>query len=150
MKRSAGFEIKNLDKNIEQYIISDLKEKHGIVISQIQCKVIHYLIDNLKNNKIVYQRDIEKKLNIKRSTVSGIINTMEKNQIIKRIPSKEDSRLKKIVLTKKFIETAEKIKKETIEFDNMLIKGISYDELTIFFKVLDKMNENINLRRNKK
>lgn len=147
MKKSVGFEIKNLNKNIEQCVTLELKEKCGIIISQVQSKVIHYLVDNFKKGNVVYQKDIEKELNIKRSTVSGIIDTMEKNEIIKRELSDDDSRVKVIKLTDKSTLIANEIRKETLKFDKSLIKGVTIDELDNFFNVIDKINENIKMRR---
>ena len=54
------------------------------------------LIYNL--NPETYENDIEKLIESRRSTTSGILNTMEKNNLIKRVDSKKDARKKQIVL----------------------------------------------------
>ncbi len=143
MKKSIGFEIKTVSNMLARKILQDSKLKNGFAISHVQIKIVHYLAENFRKKKIVYQRDIEKALSVRRSTVSGILQTMEKNNFIKRIPVKEDARLKQIVLTDKAKKIAKEMKKKANSFDYLLSNGISYEELTIFFKVIDKIKENI-------
>ena len=55
-------------------------------ISPVQLKILHYLLMHSKD--IVFQRDIEKAIDYRRSTTSGILNTMEKNNLIKNSSSR--------------------------------------------------------------
>jgi DNA-binding MarR family transcriptional regulator len=139
--RSIGFEIKNLNNLITRKIIKEYKINDNCSISHVQMKVIHYLIKN-KNNSI-YQSDIEKMLEVRRSTVSGILDTMEKNNLIKRVDSKIDGRKKQIILTNKILEFSHDLEKQVISFDKLLIKDIEKEDLNTFFKVVDQMKKNI-------
>ena len=109
--------------------------------SPIQIKIMHYLIEN--NDRDIYQRDLEKILNLRRSTISGILKTMEKHNIIIRSDSKIDSRSKKIELSSKTKEIYEKSKKVFDSVDFLLCKNISSNDLNIFFNVISKMKENL-------
>ena len=137
-QRSIGFEIKTLDNMITRKIIQNSKDEL-FPITQVQFIIIKHIN---KNNK-VYQKDLEELLHMRRSTISGILKTMEKNNLIKRIDSNEDARVKQIVLTDKCIEYKKKIKKRKLEFDKLLSKDISPEELKVFFKVVDKIKDNI-------
>lgn len=138
MKKSIAFEIKTIDNMITRRIIKNSKE--GICpINQVQFVIIKHL----SKNKKVYQRDLEELLHMRRSTISGILKTMEKNNQIKRIDSTEDARIKEIILTDKCLEYKKIIKKKKEEFDKLLSKDISKEELEIFYKVIDKIKENI-------
>lgn len=141
MTRSVGFEIKTLDNMISRKIMMETKQKDGCALSHVQVKVIHYLFDRQK--EATYQKDIEKFLNVRRSTVSGILQTMEKNNFIQKISSEEDARLKQIVLTNKIIEAGKILKRKANYFDQLLSKNIAHEDLEIFFKVVDQMKENI-------
>ncbi len=55
----------------------------------------------MTSKKTVYQSELEDVLNLRRATVSGILMTMEKNGIIKRVASKKDARTKEIILNEK-------------------------------------------------
>ena len=69
-------EIKELDINILRLIInSDCKDECNITPSQM--RIIAYIFNK---NGSIYQRDLERDLNLRRATLSGILNTMESHQ----------------------------------------------------------------------
>ena len=138
-ERKVAFEIKLLDNLISRKIIENKKENK--TLSHVQASILKYLFEN--NNKTIYQNDLEVFLNVRRSTISGILKTMEKNNLIKRIDSKSDARKKEIVLTDYSIKKSKEMKKKVTLFETLLVKGISYEELEIFFRVIDKLKENV-------
>lgn len=91
----------------------------------------------------VYQKDIEKQFNIRRSTVTNILHGMEKQGIIIRQNVDNDARLKKIVLTPKGNDILSVLNDEVAKTQQLLIKGISDEELEIYFSVIKKMKENL-------
>ncbi len=137
-ERKVAFEIKLLDNLISRKIIENKKENK--TLSHVQASILKYLFEN---NKTIYQNDLEVFLNVRRSTISGILKTMEKNNLIKRIDSKSDARKKEIVLTDYSIKKSKEMKKKVTLFETLLVKGISYEELEIFFRVIDKLKENV-------
>lgn len=141
-EKSIGFEIKSLNNLIARKIMKDAKLGSGLNITHVQIKILHYLFNH--QDHPVYQRDIEKELSIRRSTVSGIIKTMEKNKFIERVNSKEDARLKQIVMSENIKKFTNNFKQKAIQFDELLSKDISKKDLETFFKVVDKMKQNIN------
>ena len=74
--KSIGLEIKKIDSLIVRKIIACNKDSL-CQLTPVQIVVIKYLIKN--KNSIVYQKDIEKKVGLRKSTVSGILGTMIKN-----------------------------------------------------------------------
>ena len=49
------------------------------VLIMILVKIIAYIFNK---EGAIYQRDLEKDLNLRRATLSGILNTMEKNNLL--------------------------------------------------------------------
>lgn len=139
MKKSIGFEIKEINDLIIKRFSSSIKCMKGSNISHTQVRIINYL----NKNDIVYQRDIEKDFNLKRSTVSGILDTMEKNNLIKRLSCENDLRMKRIVLTEYATNQINKIKKEIEKFNRDLEKNIDSSDLEIYFKVIEQIKKNI-------
>lgn len=137
------YEIKSLEKMLVRELInnSDIKEKENLLPTPTQCQIIEYILNN--KNKDIYQKDLEKVLNLRRATVSGVLHTMEKNGLIKRVTDESDTRTKKIILNeqipKRFNEYSKKIKK----IENNIIKDISDKDLEVFLKVISQMKENI-------
>ena len=109
--------------------------------SPTQMQIIEYMLKH--DQEDVYQKDLEKVLRLRRATVSGVLQTMEKNNLISRITNQEDTRTKKIILnenTKKlFLEN----KKKFDEIEEKIIKGISNENLNLFFQDIEEMKKNI-------
>ncbi len=132
-------EIKELDIDILRLIISTDGDKIGI-LPPTQMRIIAYIFSK---NEDVYQKDIEKNLNLRRATLSGILNTMEKNDLLYRVVSDSDSRSRKIILNKKTKEIFKKKREKLREVENILIEGIDEVDLNNFLNTIKKMKENI-------
>lgn len=105
-----------------------------------QCEIVKIIIDYDMKGDILYQKDLETILNIRKSTVSGILETMEKNKIIIRAPSNKG----KIVKLTEEASTEKDVVFNLLQtIENELIRGIEKEELEVFFKVIDKMRKNL-------
>lgn len=70
-------------------------------LTGIQSRLIGYIYMEEKNGRDVLQRDIEDVLRIKRSSVTSLLQTMEKKGLLIRESVQGDARIKKLVLTEK-------------------------------------------------
>lgn len=91
----------------------------------------------------VYQRDIEKKFSIPRSTVTTILNRMEGNGMLVRKSVSEDARLKQIVLTEKGISLHHSLEQEHEQFEQILTEGLSQEEQAQLQAMLKRMCQNL-------
>ena len=137
------YEIKSLEKMLVRELInnSDIKDKENLLPTPTQCQIIEYILNN--KNKDIYQKDLEKVLNLRRATVSGVLHTMEKNGLIKRVTDESDTRTKKIILNEKIPERFNEYSKKIRKIENNIIKDISDKDLEIFLKVISQMKESI-------
>lgn len=103
--------------------------------------ILRYLYEN--REQATFQKDIEKTFSIGRSTVTNIIQILEKKGYVKREFVEHDARLKKVILTEKGKESHESIEALISRLDVMLEDGIEEEELALFFKVTDKIKENL-------
>ncbi|MDD3213243.1 MAG: MarR family winged helix-turn-helix transcriptional regulator [Eubacteriales bacterium] len=108
-------------------------------ITPMQGHVIGYV----KHHPEVYQRDLEKEFQIRRSTASAILQTMEKNDLIRREPVPHDARLKKLVLTPKAEAFSEQIEKAIASMEAVVTKGVSQEELDNYFATVEKFENNL-------
>ncbi|MDO5843670.1 MAG: MarR family winged helix-turn-helix transcriptional regulator [Methanocorpusculum sp.] len=106
-----------------------------------QGKIMHYLVHN--RDRDVYQKDIEEIFFLRRSTATGILQLMEENGLIIRERVKNDTRLKKITLTEKALEYDGRISSAMSELEKLAIRGISDEDLKTFYRVIDKIKENL-------
>ncbi len=141
MERKVAFEIKKLDNLIDRKICQNIKKERVINVSHVQARILRYLFVN--KNKVVYQSDIEKEMDLRRSTISGILKTMEKNGLIKREDSKNDTRKKEVSLTSLSIKKHKEMEVKVKKFEKEMLNGISLEEKKVFFKVIDKLSNNL-------
>lgn len=108
-------------------------------ITPIQGHVIGFV----KHHAEVYQRDLEKEFQIRRSTASAILQTMEKNDLIRREPVPHDARLKKLVLTAQAEAFSEQIEQAIADMEAVVTKGVSRQELDNYFATVEKFEKNL-------
>ena len=90
----------------------------------------------------VCQKDIEKILNRNKSTTSEVLDTMEKNGLIKR-ETANDSRKKNILITSKGREELEVVSSDREFVEKELMDGISNEEYQQFKRFLNKIKKNL-------
>ena len=108
------------NKELLEEAIKVTKDKFGedTLQSLVICECMLITYDKVDNE--IYQKDIEKNFVVRRSTASGIIDTMEKNGMLKRQDSTLDLRTKRIVLTDKYIDRMEFLESLIEKFQNDL------------------------------
>lgn len=111
-------------------------------------QIINYILEHMEEN--IYQRDLENILNLRRATVSGVLQTMEKNKLIKRVTDDNDTRAKKIILCESAKEIFLKSEKKFVELEEAIVEEISNEELEVFLDVIKKMKENMKKQNMKK
>ena len=79
-----------------------------------------------------------------RSTVTTVVQLLEKKGYIMREAVPGDARLKRIVLTDLGRETAIKSKRTLDKIEECMLWNISPEELECFYGVADKIAENLN------
>lgn len=90
--------ILDVSKNI-RYFFDLAMAQNGL--TSIQTRILGYLRKAQEENRSVFQRDIEEVFRIKRSSVTSVLQTLEKNGMIIRESIPEDARVKKLILTDK-------------------------------------------------
>ncbi len=119
-------------------------EKLSVVqkeISRRQAAVIG-IIDEYQG-KPVFQKDISRILKIRRSTATSMLQDMERDDLIKRVPVGGDMRLKQLLLTEKAMRFAMMIREEFTMIEEAIIRGFSEDEKKQFRNYLEKIKENL-------
>lgn len=110
-------------------------------LTPMQIWIIEYLYVNQDRN--VFQRDLEADFNVRRSTISGILQNLEKKGLILRESVDEDARLKKITLTEDAITIHEEVLQKIASLEEKMTEGIVEEEWMVFYKVLKKIKENL-------
>lgn len=139
--------IKTLSNQLRRYM-SGINQKIGerkeeeIRITDIQGRIISYLYEG-RNNGDIYQKDIEKHFNIRRSTATNILKRIEKNGLIHRKKCVSDARMKVLVLREKARQICPETREAIQRAERQAVKGLTDAELAVFFKVVKTIVKNI-------
>lgn len=132
------YQIKSLNHAI-MVSVSPNKRENNFMPTPTQMQIIHYL----KTHDKVYQKDLCINLNLTRATLSGVLKTMEKHNLIIKIQDKEDTRINEIVLADDTLKLFDIVKENLKVTEKNLIKNINEDDLKTFEKVVNQMKDNL-------
>lgn len=127
--------IRNVFKKIGDKSLKELD------LTSSQMNVLIYIFNNLDSE--INQKDIEKNLYLKNSTVTDILNRLESKDFLYRTTSSKDGRYKKILLTDKGENIREIIINKALLFEQYFTKGMSKGESEMLFELLEKVLKNI-------
>ena len=130
-----------LDARINAEVSSELSGVRGMVLGDI--------VRAERQGRDVYQRDIEQWFNIRRSSVTAMLQGMEQSGFITREVVAKDARLKSLVPTEKGRQCAAAIHQCISDFEHDLQNGVSAQELEAIQGTLHKLIENAKAIRGK-
>ena len=141
--REIGYEIRVLNNTIRNSINS-MKLNKAIESNPHTTRLHAWVIGFVFHSKNpVYQKDIEKEFKVSKSTVTEILQLMEKNGFIIRKSSKRDGRMKRILPTEKAITIQKEVMDNIRTVEEKLRAGISEEDYRTCLRVLKKMSENL-------
>jgi DNA-binding MarR family transcriptional regulator len=114
--------------------------KYGI--TGVQGRILGFISHNSEKRDI-FQKDLEEELDVRRSSVTSVLQLMEKNGIIERVSVSKDARLKKLVLTEKGIEIQRNVHNRILELDKSLRDELSDEEFDQLVSLIDKLSNKI-------
>ena len=141
MHRKLGFEIHRSSRLVKRYMDNDATKLYVDKMTGTHGWAIGYFYNN--KDRDIFQKDFEQQFDIRRSTASNILALMEKNGLITRESVPYDARLKKITLTRKAVEIHHTVESSFEKLEDTLSQGITEEELEVFYRVLDKINSNL-------
>lgn len=114
-------------------------------VTMMHGRIIRYLYERQEQN--VFQKDIEQFFSVGRSTVTNMLQLMEKKGYIRRESVEYDARLKRVCLTDGGRKIHMEIESMIQDMDSKLLAGIEEEELEGFFQVIHKIESNARKER---
>ena len=134
----VGFLFKQINTVYEKDINNQLK---GIGITSSQCEVLDYLFHCDKEE--VNQRDIEKALNLKNPTVTGLLQRLDEKGYVLIVPNAKDKRKKTVYLTEKAYDIQRRMEADRRRIDKNLTLGMTRREVQALQKMLNRVLYNV-------
>lgn len=141
MKKDLLFEIKELYHIIGKAMFMDMDLKNDYRPTATQIRFIDFLSNH--EGMIVTGKLLEEHFHLSKATVSDVLNTMEKHNIIIRTISKDDTRVKEINLNEKFRKKHDLFIEEVLKMQEIITKNITDFELNKFNETIGKMKDNV-------
>ena len=123
-----------LDARISAAVATGLSGMRGMVLGDI--------VRANRTGRDVYQRDIEQWFNIRRSSVTALLQGMEQDGFITRCAVEKDARLKRLVATDKGRACHAEIEASIAQFESDLQKGIDPQQAAVARAVLEQTLRN--------
>lgn len=140
-KEALGFEVKRMSNMIMNFIGSEMTKAGFDEITVTHGWILGWLCHH--KDEAIYQKDVETRFNMPRSTVANIMKLMEQKGYITRQSDEKDTRLKRVVPT----EMGMKVHEETMTFIDGLHKemeiGITEEERKVLHIIDEKMTANM-------
>ncbi len=137
-RTTIGFLIKQINNGYEKEFTNRLR---ALGITSSQCEVLDFLFTSSREE--ITQRDIERALNLKNPTVTGLLKRLDEKGFILSVPSNKDKRCKNIYLTEKAYDIQKRMEMNRKKLDKMLTIGMTKKETAAFEKLLEKVLYNI-------
>lgn len=116
--------------------------QESIGISEAQGRILNYILAE-GSRRNVYQKDIEEEFDLRAPTASSILRSLEKQEMISRVPDETDGRLKKLIFTEKADKIRLALEEEIVETERRLLDGITDEEQKMFLRLAEKMFHNL-------
>ncbi len=137
-RQPLGFIVKQINNIYEKELTHRLKI---LGITSSQCAVLNYLFRS--NQEKVNQREIERQLNLKNPTVTGLLKRLDEKGFVFCVPSTKDKRCKNVYLTEKAYDIQKKMEADRRRLDKRLTIGMTKKEVEALRKGLEKVLYNI-------
>ena len=123
-----------LDARINAEVTSELSSVRGMVLGD--------LVRAERQGRDVYQRDIEQWFNIRRSSVTAMLQGLEQDGFITRCAVEKDARLHRLAVTEKGRACQKQIEASIARFEDDLQKGIDPQQAAAARVVLEQALRN--------
>ena len=138
-KRKIGHELRTLDNMMSRNLMAAARERGVDELTAMHGWILGYLCRN--EHKDIFQKDIEAEFKICRSTVTNILQLMERKGYIERRSVPQDARLKQLVLTEEGICFHEKTMLCFHQTDDYVAGLLTEEENAELLRLLNKLRE---------
>ncbi len=150
-------QLKNFNSTIGPYIGKTYKMMHSFISDVIQQNKLDITVEQWVFLKVVsesptpiFQNDLALITKRNKASLTRLLNTLEKKELIFRKTLDNDSRKKYVFISEKGIELFNNTRPVFMDAMQLMQSGISDSELEQFFKTITKIQYNIQLHSNEK
>ena len=140
-REDIGFQIRTLSHLVKRTVDQVAFAEQDDHPTGVQGWILGYLYEN--QGREIFQRDIQEHFSIRRSTVTGILQLMERNGLITRSSVERDARLKKLELTPRGVELHERVERSIRQVEDRLSQCMTPEEKATFLTICEKIRAHL-------
>jgi DNA-binding MarR family transcriptional regulator len=122
------------------YFIADKLKENGFELTKVQL----ILLKNLKYQDGQPQNNLAHLTNRDKASLARLLTTMEKKNLVARIPSKSDHRINNIHITKHGDDMLKQAGPIFLDIIRIIQEGIPKKDIDVVIRTLKKISQNIN------
>ena len=122
------------------YFLADILKDNGIELTKVQLILLKKLkeMDGQPQNNLAFLTNRDK------ASLARLITTMEKKNLVARIPSKSDHRINNIHITKHGDDMLKQAGPIFLDIIRIIQEGIPKKDIDVVIRTLKKISQNIN------
>lgn len=136
-----GIVVRCLNNKIGRCVSAAAAKEFGDTATAVHGWVVRYLYEN--RDRDIFQKDLETRFSVRRSTMTSILQLMEKKGLIVKESVASDARLKKLILTPTAVDIQERMGRQIGRLEEQMCQGLSDEELATFLAVAEKIGNNL-------
>lgn len=121
--------------------LSNINKQYGVSGSQIRC--LHVIQRAEMKGEPINQKELENIFNVQKSSMSELLASMEEKNLITRIPSQTDNRIKNVILTEKGKQLSYLSYNDLAILENGCKGDVTSTEMEITLATLNKMKNKL-------
>lgn len=115
-------------------------------ITNQQARLLGDIDRQLKQEKKFCQKDLERTMNLRGSSITSLLQRLERKGFIVRSSGDEDGRTKQLQITEKGIKLIEEMEAVFLSVEDMLLKNMKKDEKEIYKMLLEISYQNFQMK----
>jgi DNA-binding MarR family transcriptional regulator len=112
-------------------------------ITSQQSRIIGFVISEQRQGKTIYQKDIEEAFKLKGSSITSLLQGLERKKFIVRRPDPSDERRKVVTVLPKGQELMSDFEAAFREIDEKMVRDLSPEQQQMLVQVLELMTHNL-------
>ncbi len=136
-RTEIGFQVGIVANAIHRAIDQEIHRVQETPCTGMQGHIVGYLYRN--RDREIYQRDVQEFLSVRRSTVTGLLQLMEKRGLIRRESVPSDARLKRLLLTPAGERTHEQVAQAIGRVESAVNASLTPEERETFLLLCEKL-----------
>ncbi len=115
------------------------KQMADLSLSSIQSRMLGYLYFQSGQGKKVFQRELEEEFKIRKSSVTSVLQILEKKGLVQRASVRGDARQKQLLLTEEGISVQKKVLERLNALDQKINNSLTKEEQKLFLLCIQKI-----------